>query len=57
MFGMISSLVAEFFTDESGATAIEYGVMLLFIASGLFIVLDSIGSTLAAFFTSVGEGF
>ena len=44
-------------TDQKGATAIEYGVMLLFIATGLMIVIDSIGSSLVAFFDSVSDGF
>jgi Flp pilus assembly pilin Flp len=57
MFGMFSSFAAEFLADENGATAIEYGVMLLFIATGLMIVIESIGSTLTTFFGDVAEGF
>jgi pilus assembly protein Flp/PilA len=57
MFGMISSLVAEFLADESGATAIEYGVVALFIGSGLVIVIESIGTSLDSFFQSVADGF
>jgi pilus assembly protein Flp/PilA len=56
MFGMFSSLVAEFLADESGATAIEYGVVLLFIATGLLVVIESIGSSLVTFFGDVAEG-
>jgi Flp pilus assembly pilin Flp len=57
MFGMFSSLIGEFLSDESGATAIEYGVVLLFIASGLLIVIESIGTHLVEFFADVAEGF
>jgi pilus assembly protein Flp/PilA len=57
MFGMISSLVAEFLADESGATAIEYGVVALFIGSGLVIVIESIGTSLDSFFQGVADGF
>lgn len=47
----------NFRENESGATAIEYGL----IASGIFmaiiVAIDSVGSTVSNVFNNVGNGF
>lgn len=57
MFNSLMTLAQEFFADEAGATAIEYCIVAVFISSGLFVILDSIGLTLSSFFESVAAGF
>ncbi|PZV37599.1 Flp family type IVb pilin [Mesorhizobium kowhaii] len=47
-------LVAKFLRDESGATAIEYGLIAALIALGIVVGAGSLGNALNAQFTSVG---
>ena len=53
----VRKLLSDFFIDESGATAIEYGL----IAAGLSIAIVSavrgIGANLNVSFTSIGAAF
>lgn len=41
---------------ESGATAIEYGLIAALISVGIIAILSSVGSELKATFTSIDEG-
>jgi pilus assembly protein Flp/PilA len=46
MFGLIKSL----WNDESGATAVEYGIMVLLIAVAIIATVVTIGNTVNAVF-------
>ena len=45
--------LARFFRDESGATAIEYGLIAAGISVAIIAVVQSLGSSLNTTFTSV----
>ncbi|HLQ91021.1 MAG TPA: Flp family type IVb pilin [Xanthobacteraceae bacterium] len=47
-------MLSKFAKDESGATAIEYGLIAALIAVAIIVALTSVGSNLTATFTSVG---
>lgn len=49
----MSKLFARFVKDESGATAIEYGLIAALISVAVITVLTSIGSSLNTTFQSV----
>lgn len=49
----MKTLISRFYKDESGATAIEYGLIAALIAVGLITVLGTLGGNLQATFTSV----
>ena len=46
-------ILTRFAKDESGATAIEYGLIAALIAISIIVALTSIGTNLTASFTSV----
>lgn len=46
----------NFLKDESGATAIEYGLIAALIAVVLITVLGTVGTSLSTSFTSVANG-
>jgi pilus assembly protein Flp/PilA len=46
-------LIVEFFSDESGATAIEYCLIAVGISIVILVAVNSIGTTLSTNFTSV----
>jgi pilus assembly protein Flp/PilA len=47
------TMLARFFTDESGATAIEYGLIAAGISVAIIAVVQGLGSKLNTTFTSV----
>ena len=49
----MSKVVTRFFADESGATAIEYGLIAALIAVVLVTVLTSVGNKLQGTFTKI----
>ncbi|HEY5238790.1 MAG TPA: Flp family type IVb pilin [Rhizomicrobium sp.] len=49
----MSNLFSRFVRDESGATAIEYGLIATLIAVAIITVLTSVGSKLSTTFNSV----
>ncbi len=49
----MKNLVRKFLSDESGATAIEYGLIAAGIALAIIVVVQSLGGTLAEKFTSL----
>ncbi|MGI8570021.1 MAG: Flp family type IVb pilin [Methylocella sp.] len=52
------TLFIRFARDESGVTAIEYGMVAALIVIGIISVVRSIGTTLAAnFFGPIASGF
>ena len=48
-------LISKFARNESGATAIEYGLIAALIAVGLIIAAGTVGGQLAATFTEIGN--
>ena len=52
----MSKLISRFVRDESGATAIEYGLIAALIAVVIITVLTTIGTSLNTKFTSVASG-
>jgi pilus assembly protein Flp/PilA len=49
----MKNLVARFVKDESGATAIEYGLIAAGISLAIIAVVNGLGSTMNAKFTSI----
>ena len=49
------AFVARFVKDESGATAIEYGLIAMLISVAVIGVLKGVGSNLTTTFTSVNN--
>jgi pilus assembly protein Flp/PilA len=49
----MKNLIARFVKDESGATAIEYGLIAAGIALAIIAVVNSLGTNINAKFTSI----
>jgi pilus assembly protein Flp/PilA len=49
----VKQIIAEFWADQSGATAIEYGLIAAGIALAIIAVVNGLGSTLQAKFTAI----
>jgi pilus assembly protein Flp/PilA len=47
--------IAKFAKDESGATAIEYGLIAALIAVGIIVAATTLGSNLSGLFNSIGN--
>ncbi len=50
----MSKLIARFVKDESGATAIEYGLIAALIALAIMVGAGQIGNALNTTFTDIG---
>ena len=46
--------IARFMNDESGATAIEYGLIAALIAVGIIAAATTLGNSLSVLFTGIG---
>jgi Flp pilus assembly pilin Flp len=53
----IMDLIDKFSGDESGATAVEYSLMLAFIALTIFVALKTFGSAVNGLFELANERF
>jgi pilus assembly protein Flp/PilA len=51
----MKNLVSRFVKDESGATAIEYGLIAAGIALAIITVVNNLGTTLNSKFTSISS--
>jgi pilus assembly protein Flp/PilA len=51
----MKNLIARFVNDESGATAIEYGLIAAGISLAIITVVNSLGSNLNTKFTSINN--
>lgn len=49
----MKSLISRFFKDESGATAIEYGLIAAGIAIAIITAVNGVGSQLSTTFSSI----
>lgn len=47
--------VARFVNDESGATAIEYGLIAALIAVGIIVAATALGGSLSTLFTGISS--
>jgi pilus assembly protein Flp/PilA len=45
--------IKNFFKDESGASAVEYGLLVSLIAVAIIIAVTAVGNNLSAMFTGV----
>jgi pilus assembly protein Flp/PilA len=52
----MKNLIKRFAKDESGATAIEYGLIAAGIAVAIIAIVTSLGTTLNTKFTAVRDG-
>jgi pilus assembly protein Flp/PilA len=48
-------LLCSFLADESGATAIEYGLIAALVAVGLIVALSMLGNNLSTQFNFIGK--
>jgi pilus assembly protein Flp/PilA len=53
----LQDCVRRFFTDESGATAIEYSIIAAGIAVVIVLSVNAIGNSVKSKFESVSSGF
>lgn len=51
----MKNLIARFVKDESGATAIEYGLIAAGIALAIITVVNGLGSSLSSKFSSINS--
>ena len=49
------TIVARFANDESGATAIEYGLIAALIAVGIIAAATALGGSLSGLFNNIGD--
>ena len=47
------NIIAQFAKDESGATAIEYGLIAALVAVGIIVAATTLGGSLSALFTRI----
>ena len=52
----MKNLIARFVKDESGATAIEYGLIAAGIALAVIVAVKSVGTNLNGTFSAVASG-
>jgi len=45
--------IKNFFNDESGAAAVEYGLLVGLIAVGIVVAVGTLGTTISGYFTSI----
>lgn len=50
------SKISHFMNDESGATAIEYGLIAAILSVGIITVLGEVSTSLNATFSNVADG-
>ena len=51
----MKTLIARFAKDESGATAIEYGLIAALIAVVIIVALQAVGSSLTGIFNTISD--
>lgn len=52
----MKTLVNRFFSDESGATAIEYGLIAALIAVAVIAAIQAVGTQLSGTFSQIESG-
>lgn len=51
----MQKFIAGFLRDESGATAIEYALIVALIGTGLIVVLQDLGQTVTGMYADIGR--
>ena len=51
----MNSFISKFFKDESGATAIEYGLIAAGIAIAIITAVNGVGTSLSTTFTNISS--
>ena len=51
----MKSFISKFFKDESGATAIEYGLIAAGIAIAIITAVNGVGTSLSTTFTNISS--
>ncbi len=51
----MTKFVSKFMSDESGATAIEYGLIAAIVAVAIIVALTALGTSLDALFTGISD--
>jgi len=51
----MTKILAKFRSDESGATAIEYGLIAAMISVAVLTVLGTVGTELTSLFTTIAD--
>ena len=54
-FNLMKNLIARFVKDESGATAIEYGLIAAGISLAIIAIVNGLGTNLNGKFTSINS--
>jgi pilus assembly protein Flp/PilA len=54
-FELMKNLIARFVKDQSGATAIEYGLIAAGISLAIIAIVNGLGSNLKGMFTSINN--
>lgn len=49
------NIVSRFVADESGATAIEYGLIAALISVGIIAAATTLGNSLSSLFNNIGD--
>jgi pilus assembly protein Flp/PilA len=49
------SLIAKFYRDESGASSVEYALLMAFIALAIYASVQNLGTTLSGVFTTAAS--
>lgn len=52
----MTKLIKIFANDETGATAVEYGLIAMLISVAIIAILGAVGTNLVTTFTSVNNG-
>mgnify|MGYP001392142584 FL=1 len=52
----MSKLFTRFMKDESGATAVEYGLIVALIAGAIIVIVGTLGGQIEGAFQAVSEG-
>ena len=55
MFGVLVKRFTAMLKDESGLSAVEYGLLAAGIAVGLYVIISGIGTSLRDIYTSVAN--
>ena len=53
----LSAFVSRFTRDETGATMIEYGVMLALIVAVCFVIVTNVGTSVQGLFSTVATAW
>ena len=56
-FSFMQNFLADRLSGDDGATAVEYGLIVVLIAGAIIVVVTTLGTTISGWFTNVNAGF